>query len=414
MISELPPGYKQTEVGVIPQDWSLGTFSDLFDFTNGVNADKSAYGRGVPFINVLEVITHTHIRFSQISGRVTLTKAQIDSFSVRRGDIVFNRTSETQEEVGLCSVYLDDEVVVFGGFVIRARPRRHFLDAVYSGYALRTPVVRSQISAMGQGAIRANVGQADLRKVYAPLPPRSEQEAIAEALSDTDALIESLDQLIAKKRHLKQGAMQELLTGRRRLLGFVDGWKEALLGDVIEKFVGGGTPSRANASYWGSEIPWVTVKDFATFSPRHAQEAISMVGLNSSASHLIPKGTLITSTRMALGKAVVYEVDVAINQDLKALFPKPILSTQYLYFWFQYRGSFIDALGSGSTVKGISLPDLKNIDFRLPSFSEQTAIATILSDMDTEIAALEAKLTKTRQLKQGMMAELLTGRTRLV
>ena len=207
MISELPPGYKQTEVGVIPQDWSLGTFSDLFDFTNGVNADKSAYGRGVPFINVLEVITHTHIRFSQISGRVTLTKAQIDSFSVRRGDIVFNRTSETQEEVGLCSVYLDDEVVVFGGFVIRARPRRHFLDAVYSGYALRTPVVRSQISAMGQGAIRANVGQADLRKVYAPLPPRSEQEAIAEALSDADALIESLDQLIAKKRHLKQGAI---------------------------------------------------------------------------------------------------------------------------------------------------------------------------------------------------------------
>jgi type I restriction enzyme, S subunit len=208
--------------------------------------------------------------------------------------------------------------------------------------------------------------------------------------------------------------MQELLTGKKRLPGFSGKWEVKRLGDVIEKFVGGGTPSRINQQYWGNEIPWVTVKDFATFNPRQSQEAITKVGLQNSASHLIPKGTLITSTRMALGKAVIYEVEVAINQDLKALFPKPGLATLYLYFWFQYHGHSIDELGSGSTVKGVSLHDLKKINFQLPPHPEQTAIATILSDMDAEIAAMETKLTKARQLKLGMMQELLTGRIRLV
>jgi type I restriction enzyme S subunit len=208
--------------------------------------------------------------------------------------------------------------------------------------------------------------------------------------------------------------MQELLTGKKRLPGFSGEWEVKRLADVIEKFVGGGTPSRSNPQYWGDEIPWVTVKDFATFNPRYSQETITREGLQNSASHLIPKGTLITSTRMALGKAVVYEVDVTINQDLKALFPKPVLATQYLCFWFQFYGQLIDELGSGSTVKGISLPDLKKIEFILPPLPKQTAIAAILSDMDADITTLKTRLAKTRQLKQGMMHKLLTGRIRLI
>ena len=117
---------------------------------------------------------------------------------------------------------------------------------------------------------------------------------------------------------------------------------------------------------------------------------------------------------MALGKAVVYEVDVAINQDLKALFPRSGLDTQYLYFWFEYYGKFIDELGSGSTVKGISLPELKKIQLNLPPIKEQAAIVTILADMDAELAELEAKLEKSRSIKQGMMQKLLTGEIRLL
>ncbi|CAA9891999.1 Type I restriction modification DNA specificity domain protein [Candidatus Methylobacter favarea] len=193
----------------------------------------------------------------------------------------------------------------------------------------------------------------------------------------------------------------------------LEDWDVKQLGEVIEKIVGGGTPSRSIQHYWGGEIPWVTVKDFATFNPRHSQEAITRTGLQNSASHLIPKGTLITSTRMALGKAAVYEVDVAINQDLKALFLKPVLKTQFLHYWFQYHEKIIDDMGSGSTVKGISLPDLKKIEFLLPTRPEQEAIAEALSDADALIESLEQLIIKKRHIKQGAMQQLLSGKKRL-
>jgi len=123
---------------------------------------------------------------------------------------------------------------------------------------------------------------------------------------------------------------------------------------------------------------------------------------------------LIVSTRMALGKAVIFDVDVCINQDLKAIHFRQDVDPSFMYFWFQLNEARIVGLGSGSTVMGISLPELKRIQLQIPEHAEQTAIATILSDMDAEIAAVEAKLVKARGVKQGMMQELLTGRIRLV
>jgi type I restriction enzyme S subunit len=246
------------------------------------------------------------------------------------------------------------------------------------------------------------------------IPPPPEQSAIVTALSDVDELLSGLDRLIAKKRDLKQAAMQQLLTAKKRLPGFSGEWEVKTFGDIVEKIVGGGTPSRANPAFWGNEISWVTVKDFATFDPRRSQESITSLGLRNSASHLIPAGTLITSTRMALGKAVVYEVDVAINQDLKALSLKRDTSVAFLTYYFEHFGGLIDELGSGSTVKGISLAELRRFPFYAPPLAEQTAIAEVLTEMDAELTALEQRREKTRALKQGMMQELLTGRIRLV
>jgi type I restriction enzyme S subunit len=184
-------------------------------------------------------------------------------------------------------------------------------------------------------------------------------------------------------------------------------WELVTFNEISEKIIGGGTPSRTNKNYWGNEIPWVTVKDFATFNPLFAQESITKVGLKNSASHLIPRGTLITSTRMALGKAVIYKVDVAINQDLKAIFPKNTLVANFLFYWFQKNSKKIEELGSGSTVMGLSLVDLKKIPFTLPTIHEQTAIANALSDMDALISQTEKLIEKKKAIKQGAMQELL-------
>jgi type I restriction enzyme, S subunit len=211
--------YKQAEVGVIPVDWDVSPLARFLEFRNGVNADKNAYGSGTPFINVLEVITKSHLKASDIPGRVALSRSSRDAYSIRRGDLVFNRTSETQDEIGLASVFLDDEPVVFGGFVIRGRPiYGAALYPEYAGYAFRTSSIRRQMAARGQGAIRANIGQADLRAVLVPLPVLLEQRAIAEVLMDMDAVIAALEAKLAKARQIKQGMMQELLTGRIRLV----------------------------------------------------------------------------------------------------------------------------------------------------------------------------------------------------
>jgi type I restriction enzyme S subunit len=211
-------GYKQTEVGVIPEDWAVTSMGELFTFQNGVNAGKAAYGKGTPFINVLEVITCSTLVEAKIPGRISLLPQAISTFRVQTGDVLFNRTSETQEEVGLASVYIDNREVVFGGFVIRARPQDSTLDPMFSSYALRSPAIRRQIISRGQGAVRANIGQQELSKVQVFVPPFHEQDAIAEVLSAMDAEIILLEAQLAKYRQLKQGLMQKLLTGKIRLV----------------------------------------------------------------------------------------------------------------------------------------------------------------------------------------------------
>ncbi len=287
-------------------------------------------------------------------------------------------------------------------------------DSRWLCYVMNSPTGISQIENVQYGTAQKQFNISDAVNFVYPFPPLPEQQAIAEALSDADALIESLEQLLAKKRQIKQGAMQELLTGQKRLPGFAGEWEETTLGVIAERIVGGGTPSRNNPQYWNGSIPWMTVKDFANFSLSGTLEYITKDGLESSASNLVPSGTLITSTRMAIGKAVIFEVDVCINQDLKAIYLRKDIDPDFLYFWFQFNESRIAGLGSGSTVMGISLPGLKKVRFLKPGHAEQTAIATVLSDMDAELAALEDKLAKARDLKQGMMQELLTGRIRLV
>ncbi|OQK17370.1 hypothetical protein AU255_05670 [Methyloprofundus sedimenti] len=190
-------------------------------------------------------------------------------------------------------------------------------------------------------------------------------------------------------------------------------WNTYRISDVVDKIVGGGTPSRNIPEYWGNAIPWVTVKDFTTFNPNQAQEYISKKGLLNSSSNLIPKGVLITSTRMALGKAVIYDVDVSINQDLKAVFPKKILDTKFLYYWFQKNADLIEELGSGSTVKGISLSDLRGMIFVTPLVAEQATIAKALSDIDALIISLEKLIAKKQAIKTATMQQLLTGKKRL-
>lgn len=186
------------------------------------------------------------------------------------------------------------------------------------------------------------------------------------------------------------------------------GWSIHELGDLAEKIEGGGTPSRIEPTYWDGGIPWATVKDLRGVSLTSTAEFISAQGLERSSSKLVPAYTMIIACRMAVGKAVYFDRDVAINQDLKAFFPVKGVDWQFILHWYLSQSERIGHLATGSTVKGIRLDDLKLLPIQLPLLPEQKKIATILSSVDEVIEKTRAQIDKLKDLKTGMMQELLT------
>lgn len=186
-------------------------------------------------------------------------------------------------------------------------------------------------------------------------------------------------------------------------------WRVSTLGSEIERIEGGGTPSKQQPVYWYGDIPWASVKDLKASLLSDTEEHISQLGLENSSSKLIPAGTVIIATRMALGKAVRFTRDVAINQDLKALFPKPTLTPDYLFHWYSSKAALVGSLGSGSTVKGIRLETLKALQLMLPPTIEQKKIATILASVDDAIERTQSLIAQLGRVKQAFLRHLVPG-----
>lgn len=409
-----------TEIGVIPEDWEVMTFGDVFQFLKTGSNSRSDLSNSGNYKYIHYGDIHTKWSGFLDCSNDTIPRIEYSKVNhlplIQDGDLIMADASEDYEGVGASieAFNVGNQTVVSGLHTLLLRGNKSILSDGFKGYLQNIISIREQLQALATGISVYGISKSNLRNVKLPIPSLGEQRAIADALSEVDAQITALDALIAKQQDIKQGSMQRLLTGEERLPGYEGEWEVKRLGEITEKIVGGGTPSRSNLDYWNGDIPWVTVKDFATFNPHFTQETITKEGLQNSSSNLIPKGKLITSTRMALGKAVIYEVDVSINQDLKAIFPISSIDGAFLYFWFQKNAEMIESLGSGSTVKGISLADLRDLPFPKPTKKEQQAIAAVLSDMDAKISILKEKREKFVTIKQGMMQELLTGKTRLV
>jgi len=437
-MNKIPKGYKQTDIGVIPAEWDVRSLKELFELKNGVNTDKRNYGFGIKFINVLEVIKKDILYYEDIPGFISLSSGTIKNYLVKKGDILFNRTSETQEEIGLTAVYFDDKEVVFGGFVIRGRPIDNSINHSYSKYAFSSKIVRKEIIKRGQGVIRANIGQGDLYKVQIPLPPLSEQSAIAEALSDVDGLISALDGLIAKKRNIKQGTMQELLTGKRRLPGLSksgkykktevgilpEDWLTCDFIDSVGKYIDyrGRTPKKMGMGWGGGEILALSANNVEMGKINLEKEAnyCSEILYKKWMQHGdCENGDVLLTMEAPLGNVAQIPDNNKYVLSQRVLLIRPnvfILKDYFSYFLkSKYFQNQLIINSSGTTAQGIQRKKLDKIRIFYPSsILEQSAIAAILSDMDAEIEQLEHKRDKYKQAKQGMMQELLTGKTRLI
>jgi type I restriction enzyme S subunit len=231
---EVRAGYKQTEVGIIPEDWEVHPLSTVGTFSKGQGVRKNEAASGeIPCIRYGEIYTHHNdvVRTynSYISRAVAGTSKRLT-----KGDVLFAGSGETKEEIGKAVAFLDDGEVYAGGDIVILSPRNQ--SSEFLGYLLNAPMVVRQKASKGQGDAVVHISSTALGAVVVPLPSFNEQRAIATALSDVDALLAAQDKLIAKKRDIKQAAMQQLLTGKQRLPGFSGEWVSCELKRFVREF----------------------------------------------------------------------------------------------------------------------------------------------------------------------------------
>jgi type I restriction enzyme, S subunit len=271
---------------------------------------------------------------------------------------------------------------------------------LFASYLLKTIDFHSHSGKSGVPGVNRN----DLHELIVCIPPLPEQKAIACTLSDIDALIESLDRLLAKKRQIKQGAMQELLTGKKRIETFKNKWEEKYLGDMAE-IVMGQSPKSSCYNTKGQGLP--LIQGNADILNRQTIKRIFTTEVTKRGKY----GDIIMSVRAPVGEIARAVFDSCIGRGVCAI----RYDNDFLYHYLIWREFDWVGLSKGSTFDSVNSADIRSFKLFIPNdHQEQIEIANILSDMDAEIGSIESKLAKTRQLKQGMMHELLTGRIRLV
>jgi type I restriction enzyme S subunit len=413
---EVKVGYKQTEAGVIPADWEVGCLHRFWNVTDCKHVTAKFIASGYPVASIREVQS----RFVDLidANQTTRTFYNMLTEGGRKpqiGDLILSRNATVGEVAQVADWHPPFAMGQDVCLLRRKSPEfsPNFLQAVF-----RSAIIGRQMADLMVGSTFRRINVQQIKRFVVPMPKPFEQEAVAEALGDSDALIQSLEQLLTKKRQIKQGAMQELLTGKKRLPGFSEKWAVKRLGELAE-IHSGGTPSTTQSRFWDGAVLWCTPTDITRLNGfkylSDTSRKISQLGLKSSSAEVIPANSVIMTSRATIGQCAINRLPVATNQGFKNFTPFDGVDVEFLYYLLlMQRQGFISLCG-GSTFLEIGRAQLVAFEVRVPAAkAEQSAIATILSDMDSEIDALEVKLSKARDLKQGMMQELLTGRIRLV
>jgi type I restriction enzyme S subunit len=405
-----------TRTSACPSDWPESAFGLLYaaPSRNGVYKAPGYHGRGVRIVNMGEMFGNDFIS-DQDMTLVELTSTELDTSALQDGDLLFGRRSVMESGAGKCSLVVSPtSPLTFESSIIRARLKSGSAVPLFFYYFFKSPEGRRRIRNIVSGTNVKGIRGSELRGILVPVPSLHEQRAIATALSDVDALITSLDRLISKKRDLKQAAMQQLLTGKTRLPGFEvkPGYKQTDVGVIPEdwdlEFIenlayittgGKNTQDRVDDGPYPFFVRSQTVERISSYS--YDGEAVLTAGDGAGTGKVFH----YINGRFDVHQRVYRLSD--FNERICGYF-------FFLYFSSHFYGRIMQ-MTAKSSVDSVRRNMIARMVIPLPaSRAEQTAIASVLSDMDAELAALEQRREKTKLLKQGMMQELLTGRIRLI
>ncbi len=401
--------FKETEVGRVPVDWEVKKLSDIALTASGGTPSRSnqEYYKGnikwfttseLNDCNLYDSIEHiSEEALSKSSAKIfpenTILMAMYGATIGKLG--LLKQESATNQ--ACCAIICTN------------------VDKTYLFYSLRYN--RNNIIEKGCGAGQPNISQAIIKDLSFPLPPLPEQRRIATTLSNIDSLISNLDTLIEKKRNIKQGTMQQLLTGKTRLDGFNEPWVEKLFSDIYKYAKEGGTPSTSVMEYYTPAIvPFAKIEDLKDKYLIETESFISEEGVDHSSAWMIPANSILLSNGATLGEVSINTIPVTTKQGILGIILHESYSTEFVYYILKHSNfkKEMDRVTTHGTMDCAYLKDLNGISLLIPpSLSEQCAIASILTSMDDEIAKLEQKREKYAAVKQGMMQQLLTGKIRL-
>jgi type I restriction enzyme S subunit len=425
MSQTVKPGYKQTEVGVIPEEWEvaqLGTLSQTSSGTTPARAFQDRYYKNgtVAWVKTMDLGNADLITTSERVTEHALKETCLRVYPVGTVLVAMYGGFQQIGRTGLLRI-----PAAVNQAIVAIQPDTKKLD---SEYIIGTLNYRIEYwkSIASSSRKDPNISSQDIRNFPIACPTVHEQRAIATALRDVDALLAALDRLIAKRRDLKQAAMQQLLTGQTRLPGFTGKWETKRLGEV-------GTCIRGVSYQGDSDLSsHDTASTKRLLRSNNVQESTIVISdvqfVNAarvSEKQILQKDDILicmaNGSKALVGKAGLFSLDDGYPYTFGAFMGcfrnnSDAANSAFVFYLFQtgrYR-DYINNLLAGSSINNLSPGSIESLEFLMPPLPEQTAIAAVLSDMDLELAALEQRRDKTRALKQGMMQELLTGRTRLV
>jgi type I restriction enzyme S subunit len=405
------PGYKQTEVGEIPEDWDVSSLRSCLKSNPkyGINAAAVPLSGDLPaYLRITDISEDGRFKPSPVVG---VNHKESTNYYLKRGDLVFARTGAS---VGKCYKYRqEDGALVYAGFLIKISPNEIKLVPDFLFQYVNANRYWQWITLMSMRSGQPGVNGNEYGQLPVPLPSPTEQKAIAKALSDVDELIVSLEKLIAKKRDIKTATMQQLLTGKKRLPGFGEGkgTKQTELGEIPEDW-GIAEVGKLLSITTGDKNTQDKVEDgkYPFFVRSQKIEKINSYSFEG-------EGVLTAGDGVGTGKIFHYingRFDYHQRVYLMHEFTER-LNGKYFYIYFS--NHFYDRIMSmtaKSSVDSVRREMISRMPMIIPSIEEQEAIGQILFDMDSELDLLGTRLNKTKAVKQGMMQELLTGRTRLV
>ncbi len=430
--NQVPEGYKKTEVGVIPEDWEVKQIHQIIEVDPENLTSKTDPDYEFKYISLEDVdngclCNYSNQIFSQAPSRARrILRYQDILFATVRPNLKSHLFFDKNESDWICST---------GFAVLRCKENQSASGFIFA--YLFSRAITAQIETLISGSNYPAINSNDVKQLKILLPPLPEQKAIAQTLSDVDALIAALDKLIAKKRHIKTATMQQLLTGKTRLPGFGDGkgYKKSEVGVIPEDWelkaikelnfdISDGNYSSkypTSNEFKITGVPFIRANNIGQMTVIDDDMRFISVDKHSQLlkGHLRKNDILIT-TRGDIGQIALVP-DRHINSNINAQIVRintkdsQIYSIYFAYFLLQDTiQKIIKNMQTGSALKQLPVSRLTTLAVAIPPLPEQKAIAQVLSDIDSEITALEKRRAKTQAIKQGMMQELLTGKTRLI